>query len=256
MIGINNHLHSLHLTIHLNTKPNINYKYVQKHIRALILSLDAEEYSFKSNTSNSSLSIEMYATVPSTAPESDGFFAFSFGDQQYFTFMAPFDGALDANVNDTGSQRYGIFIYPSCNNYKKNRYTNTVPSGNASNLIPTEESGQFNPAGLRDALSGGDDANFDRLSGIGKDVSFPIKFVLTNNDINNTFNFQFSSPLFDGEYRKKLECDYNASFMTEQDFKLYFITDASSKPEGDESLLISSFLINEYVNTHPNTLQI
>ena len=48
--------------------------------RALILSLDAKEYSFKSGVDGSSLSIEMDATCVTT--ECEGFFVFSVGDQQ------------------------------------------------------------------------------------------------------------------------------------------------------------------------------
>ena len=155
----------------------------------------------------------------------DGYFGFSIGDQQYFTFLTDFDGGV-CLAKPTSCARVGIFIYPSCN---ESNPIQSIIDGNPSGLI-------LGSSNARDSLTGGNEENFYLLTTTPNHDNFPIRFELTNNDISNTFTFKFTSPTFDGV--NALQCTYSA-VSTEKDFKLYFTLDAEN-----EVMLIESFTVN------------
>ena len=214
---------------------------------SLELTLDYQQYGFRNidnNVNGSTISIEINAF--DVTNECDGYFAFSIGDQQYFTFVTDFDGYFNANLGDddgTGSNE-GIFIYPNCN-------SDSIISGNASQLI-SNISQPMSSSKIRDALSGGDDANWYKLTTIQNGNNFPITFNLINNYESNTFTFEFISPTFDGTVNQSLKCQYNSSVPTDEDIKLYLSTDL-----GNETMAITSFSINRYdISPHYISYQI
>ena len=190
----------------------------------LILTLNAEEYSFRDRDGSSiSISIDGFCGTS----QCDGYFAFSIGDSQYFTFITDFDGYFNINAGTGNPEKTGIFIYPSCG-------SNSIISGNPSGLIPTSDLTQVS---IRNALSGGDVTQFDQLSSTQNNENFPIKFELINNAKSNSFIFKFSSPTF----TTPLECRYNSAVNIHKDFKLYI------SPDGgiiNEILNIKKFNVN------------
>ena len=189
-----------------------------------MLTLDAEEYSFR-DKDGSTITISMQATKESN--ECDAYFAFSVGDQQYLTFVTDFDGNYNANFGN-GAARYGIFVYPSCG-------SNSIESGDASGLIPSAS--DFSRTTIRNAMTGGDMANFHLLSSTQNGNNFPITFEFINNAISDTFTFKFSSPTF----ATPLECTYNSAVAVGQNFKFYITPDG-----GNEEIHIESFTVNGY----------
>ena len=189
----------------------------------IVLTLDASQYSFRKNKDESSISISIELTRESV--QCDGYFAFSIGDQQYFTFVTDFDENYNANFGN-GEPRNGIFVYPSCG-------SNSIVSGNPSGLIPSESN--INITTIRDAMTGGDQENFYLFSSIQNGENFPIKFELINNVISDTFIFKFSSPTF----TTPLQCTYNSAVDIGKDFKLYISNDG-----GNEEIHIKSFTVN------------
>ena len=196
--------------------------------RGLVLTLDAEEYSFR-DKDGSSISISMDGSCSSN--ECDGYFAFSIGDQQYLTFITDFDGRYDVNLNE-GAAREGIFVYPACN-------SGSVATGDASGLIPHG----FTRRTIRDALSGGDDENFYRLTETPNDENFPVVFEFINNADSGTFTFKFSSPTF----TTSLECTYTSAVTTGEDFKLFITPDGGNERIKIDSFTVTGYLLSFYV---------
>ena len=182
------------------------------------MTLDNTQYGFQSGVDGSSLSITIDGN---SAGECDAFFALSIGDQHYITFAVDFDGALIL-FSYLGN---GIFIYPSCT------ASNTIAVGDASRLFPMSEPVDGNK--LRAVLFTGN-YMVQSLSLKNNGRTWPITFELTNNNISNTFIFNFTSQTFPNG----LSCEYATSVPTNKDFKLYITPDGYS-----ETIKIKSFTI-------------
>ena len=189
----------------------------------LVLTLDSAEYSFR-DRDGSSISISMDGFCSSR--QCDGYFGFSIGDEEYFTFVTDFDGSFNVNSGSGLPVLNGIFIYPGCG-------SSSIESGNPSELFPSPD---LNMGLIRDAFSGGDHTQFHSLSEMGNGENFPITFELINNAQSDSFIFKFSSPTF----TTPLECRYNSSVGIHKDFKLYITPDIV----GSETLLITKFDVN------------
>ena len=190
----------------------------------LVLTLDAAEYSFRDRDGSSiSISIDGFCS----SSQCDGYFAFSIGDEKYFTFVTDFDGYFSVNAGTGNTPRTGIFIYPQCG-------ASSIKSGNPSELFP-DPSSNLNQIAIRNAMSDGDHTQFYQLSSSQNNENFPIKFELINNAKSNSFIFKFSSPTF----TTPLECRYNSKVDIHKDFKLYISPDG-----GNEILKIKKFNVN------------
>ena len=182
----------------------------------------AEKYSFKPGIDGSSVtvSIDGYCGTPGNC---DIYFGFGIGNVQYLTFSSDLDGAFRVVTEDS----IGIFIYPSCE-------LNSIADGDVSKLLETNRT--FNV--WRYSLAGGDIYNWYSISSIGNDENFPLSFQFTNNDISDTFEFKFKSPKFPNG----LNCVWNSSVSTGQDFQLFISPDGNN-----ETIFITSFSGNGYV---------
>ena len=188
------------------------------------MTLAANEYGFQSGQI-SELKITMYASCLSS--QCDAFWSFGVNNQKYANFVNDFDGGWLKTHNSPSSK--GIYIYPSCGT------SNSLISGNASTIISSST------AGLRARMSGGDGANWDKLttSISTNGNTFPVTFEFINDDIAGTFTVKFISSTFSSG----LSCTY-ASVQTLADFTLYLTPD----DDNELGLLISQFVI-ESINT-------
>ena len=193
---------------------------------ALSANLDAQRYAFQAGKI-SSVSITFDGQCESN--ECDAYFAISIGDNEYWlSFVTDLDGFYDINLGD-GAQRSGIFVFPESG-------ANSIVSGDASTLIPTGS--DFTRPKLRDALSLGNDDNFDRISANPNGHVGPITLELINNDIDNTFTFKFITPTFpDG-----ISSTYNSAVPTGKDLSVYLMPDG-----GKEKIRICDVQISSYV---------
>ena len=94
--------------------------------------------------------------------ECDVYFAFSIGDQEYLTFVTDFDGMYDMNASE-GDRRLGIFVYPPCG-------SSSIASGDASAIYPSAS--DYSIPSIRDAITGGDDAQAGELSSTATETIF------------------------------------------------------------------------------------
>ena len=184
------------------------------------MTLSANEYGFQTGQI-SELKITMYASCLSS--QCDAFWSLGLNnDQKYANFVNDFDSGWKKQANSPSST--GIYIYPSCG---------TLISGNASTIISSSTQG------LRGRMSGGDGANWHRLSTSTNGNTFPVTFEFINDDIAGTFTVKFIS----SEFSSGLSCTY-ASVQTLADFTLYLTPD----DDNELGLLISQFVI-ESINT-------
>ena len=182
--------------------------------------MDASKYSFKSQQDGSSItvSIDAYCERPTAC---DFFMGFGIGQVQYLTFAGDLDGGITVGVSGR------IFVYPSCGM--------NIANGDISKLI----SDTVNYTNPRDTLAGGDRNNWYSISGQANGYNVPLTFEFINNDILDTFTFNFTSPKFpNGKY-----CQFNSSVATGQDFKVFITMD----PYNDETILVTSFSGRGYV---------
>eukprot|EP01084_Bolivina_argentea_P214289 363817_1 len=170
--------------------------------------LDAQQYGFKSGLSILSIEIDGYPV----STESDVFFAFSIGDDQYVTFVTDLDGTYSS------SGLVGIFIYPPCG-------SNNVAFGDAETLISS--TGNVDQYVMRDILADGNRNNWGILTTTPNDYTGPVIFEFTNNYIDDTFTVNFRSATFPNG----LSCAYNSAVSLKKDFKVFISPDVDSAGE-------------------------
>ena len=200
--------------------------------------MDAEKYAFKPYEHSSLfITIDAYCSLTdNNSGECDAWFSFSIGNQQYFNFITDADQSLNLYT--------GIF-----SNYPKCKMTDSIANGDASTLLSSIPSDQLNPYSLRNALSNGNQSNFDsmmeenRIKANGRRY-FPLTFEFHNYPNQNKFVFGFETPAFPAyDLGPPFRCQYNSAVNVDQDFKMYISPDG-----GNEELRIKSIKVSRYDN--------